>query len=80
MKNAPWAPRQLQRPHALSKRVGCFTFNSIYSVDLAALLEKSKRLTLELAGDPGELRRGLRQSMAARTANEGHPRGAPRMS
>ena len=34
-------PQQLQRPHpALRARVGCFTYNSTYSVDLAALCIK----------------------------------------
>jgi ABC-type transport system substrate-binding protein len=42
MKNAaPWAPRHNFNDRIfVSKRVGCFTFNSIYSVDLAAVCIK----------------------------------------
>ena len=39
--NPPWAARSNFNDRILvSKRVGCFTFNSIYSVDLAALCLK----------------------------------------
>ena len=39
--NPPWAARNNFNDRILvSKRVGCFTFNSIYSVDLAALCLK----------------------------------------
>jgi ABC-type oligopeptide transport system substrate-binding subunit len=39
--NPPWAPRNNFNDRILvSKRVGCFTFNSIYSVDLAAICLK----------------------------------------
>jgi len=35
--NPPWAARNNFNDRILvSKRVGCFTFNAIYSVDLAA--------------------------------------------
>jgi len=42
MKNAaPWAPRANSVDRVfLSKKVGCFTFNNTYSVDLAALCTK----------------------------------------
>ena len=42
MKNAvPWAPRSNGNSRVfLSGHVGCFTYNSIYSVDLAALCKK----------------------------------------
>jgi len=40
-KNPPWAARHNFNDRILvSKRVGCFTFNSTYSVDLAALCLK----------------------------------------
>jgi hypothetical protein len=39
--NPPWAARSNFNDRVLvSKRVGCFTFNSIYSVDLAAVCLK----------------------------------------
>ncbi len=39
--NPPWAARSNFNGRILvSKRVGCFTFNSIYSVDLAAVCVK----------------------------------------
>jgi hypothetical protein len=39
--NPPWAARSNFNDRILvSKRVGCFTFNSIYSVDLAAVCLK----------------------------------------
>jgi ABC-type oligopeptide transport system substrate-binding subunit len=38
---APWAPwRNFNSRILLSKRVGCFTYNAIYSIDLAALCIK----------------------------------------
>jgi hypothetical protein len=40
-KNPPWAAwRNFNDRILLSSRVGCFTFNSTYSVDLAALCMK----------------------------------------
>ena len=40
-KNPPWAARNNFNDRILvSNRVGCFTFNSTYSVDLAALCIK----------------------------------------
>jgi hypothetical protein len=39
--NPPWAARaNFNDRILLSKRVGCFTFNSIYSLDLAAVCLK----------------------------------------
>jgi len=39
--NPPWAPRSNFNDRILlSSKVGCFTYNSIYSVDLAALCMK----------------------------------------
>jgi ABC-type oligopeptide transport system substrate-binding subunit len=41
LKNPPWAPRNNFNDRILvSSKVGCFTFNSTYSVDLAALCLK----------------------------------------
>jgi hypothetical protein len=40
-KNPPWAARNNFNDRILiSKNIGCFTFNSTYSVDLAALCHK----------------------------------------
>jgi hypothetical protein len=41
LKNPPWAPRNNFNDRILvSAKIGCFTFNSTYSLDYAALCSK----------------------------------------